>query len=76
MVAMHWCGMQRVGGWFGACSHVSVPHTDAVCLDREWRTCSGLVGALPGQPRQNVQLGLPLKLSPEEATLLMEKGDS
>ncbi|XP_013916208.1 PREDICTED: tRNA-splicing endonuclease subunit Sen34 [Thamnophis sirtalis] len=33
-----------------------------------------LVGALPRKPRQNVRLGLPLELLPEEARLLLDKG--
>ena len=54
--------------------NITALHTDVVKLDREWRMCSGLIGSLPGKPRQNSELGLPFKLSPEEATLLMEKG--
>ena len=34
----------------------------------------GLVGALPLQPRQSGQLGLPLLLAPEETSLLLDKG--
>ena len=45
-----------------------------ISLDKDWRVCSGLVGALPRYPRQNTQHGLPLKLSHEETTLLLEKG--
>lgn len=47
---------------------------DVVWLRREWRVVGSLVGALPLHPRQNSQLGLPLILQPEEATLLREKG--
>ncbi|KAL8659213.1 MAG: hypothetical protein Q9226_000551 [Calogaya cf. arnoldii] len=32
------------------------------------------IGSLPQSPQQNVFLGLPLELQPEEATLLVEKG--
>lgn len=32
------------------------------------------IGSLPQSPQQNVFLGLPLELQPEEATLLLEKG--
>ena len=47
---------------------------DVAYLRDKWRIIGGLIGALPSQPRQNTQLGLPLKLMPEEATLLMETG--
>ena len=43
-------------------------------LRDKWRIVGGLIGALPSQPRQNAHLGLPLKLMPEETTLLMEIG--
>ena len=33
-----------------------------------------LIGTLPQIPQQNVFLGLPLELQPEEARLLVEKG--
>ncbi|XP_064381852.1 tRNA-splicing endonuclease subunit Sen34-like [Halichondria panicea] len=66
--------MPKIHGFVHGCYALVWNAEDAVCLDREWRICSGLIGALPGQPRQNAQLGLPLKLSPEEATLLVEKG--
>ena len=32
------------------------------------------IGSLPQSPQQNIFLGLPLELQPEEATLLLEKG--
>ena len=34
-----------------------------------------LVGCLPRLPCQNIHLGLPLQLMPEEVTLLIEKGN-
>ena len=43
-------------------------------LRDKWRIVGGLIGALPSQPRQNAQLGLPLKLMSEETTLLIEMG--
>ena len=49
--------------------------TDVVHLREKWRIMGGLVGALPSQPRQNAQLGLPLKLMPEETALLLEMGE-
>lgn len=71
------CGVLRVGDHgirLHSCVCASLSPLDVVRLDRDWRICSGLVGALPGKPRQNIQLGLPFKLSSEETTLLIEKG--
>src|SRR5436190_21698133 len=42
-------------------------------LRREHYICGVLVGTLPQIPQQNVFLGLPLQLMPEEARLLVEK---
>ncbi|RAK93867.1 tRNA-splicing endonuclease subunit Sen34 [Aspergillus costaricaensis CBS 115574] len=48
---------------------------DAVTyVRREHHICGVLSGTLPQIPQQNVFLGLPLKLMPEEARLLVEKG--
>ncbi|XP_022322892.2 tRNA-splicing endonuclease subunit Sen34-like [Crassostrea virginica] len=47
---------------------------DAVELREEWRIVGCLTGSLPRLPRQNNHLGLPLQLSKEEVTLLLEKG--
>ncbi|KAA8652459.1 hypothetical protein EYZ11_005089 [Aspergillus tanneri] len=48
---------------------------DAVTyLRREHHICGVLAGTLPQIPQQNVFLGLPLQLMPEEARLLVEKG--
>lgn len=47
---------------------------DAVTyLRREYNVCGVLIGSLPQIPQQNVFLGLPLELMPEEARLLVEK---
>lgn len=47
---------------------------DAVTyLRRQHHICGVLVGTLPQVPQQNVFLGLPLELMPEEARLLVEK---
>lgn len=43
-------------------------------LNANWRIVGGLMGALPQSPRQNVQLGLPLLLLPEQVALLLNKG--
>lgn len=43
-------------------------------LRREYHICGVLSGTLPQVPQQNVFLGLPLELMPEEARLLVEKG--
>ncbi|KAJ5086486.1 hypothetical protein NUU61_007793 [Penicillium alfredii] len=48
---------------------------DAVTyLRREHNICGVLIGTLPQIPQQNVFLGLPLELTPEEARLLVDKG--
>ncbi|KZZ89481.1 tRNA-splicing endonuclease, SEN34 subunit [Ascosphaera apis ARSEF 7405] len=48
---------------------------DAVTyLRREHHICGVLSGTLPQVPQQNVFLGLPLELMPEEARLLVDKG--
>ncbi|XP_007432205.1 tRNA-splicing endonuclease subunit Sen34 [Python bivittatus] len=49
-------------------------YTDVRRIREEHRIVGVLVGALPRKPRQNVRLGLPLELLPEEARLLLEKG--
>ncbi|KAF2459241.1 hypothetical protein BDY21DRAFT_283197 [Lineolata rhizophorae] len=41
-------------------------------LRREHRICGVLIGTLPQAPSQNVFLGVPLELMPEEARLLVE----
>ena len=43
-------------------------------LRREHHICGVLIGTLPQIPMQNVFLGLPLELMPEEARLLVDKG--
>ncbi|XP_041361172.1 tRNA-splicing endonuclease subunit Sen34-like [Gigantopelta aegis] len=47
---------------------------DACTLRAECRVVGTLVGSLPRAPRQNIHLGLPLQLMPEEVTLLLRKG--
>ncbi|OAX83320.1 tRNA-intron endonuclease [Emergomyces africanus] len=46
----------------------------ATYLRREHHICGALIGTLPQIPQQNVFLGLPLELMPEEARILVEKG--
>ena len=43
-------------------------------IRREHNICGVLIGGLPQAPQQNVFLGLPLELMPEEALILTEKG--
>src|SRR5271154_5108584 len=43
-------------------------------LRREHHICGVLVGSIPQIPQQNVFLGLPLELMPEEARLLVAAG--
>ncbi|KAJ5893610.1 tRNA-splicing endonuclease subunit tsp-4 [Penicillium taxi] len=48
---------------------------DAVTyLRREYNICGVLIGTLPQIPQQNVFLGLPLELMPEEARVLVDSG--
>ncbi|KAJ5690364.1 tRNA-splicing endonuclease subunit tsp-4 [Penicillium macrosclerotiorum] len=48
---------------------------DAVTyLRHEYNICGVLIGTLPQIPQQNVFLGLPLELMPEEARLLVDQG--
>uniref|UniRef100_A0A8D0B667 tRNA-splicing endonuclease subunit Sen34 n=1 Tax=Salvator merianae TaxID=96440 RepID=A0A8D0B667_SALMN len=49
-------------------------YMDVRRMREEHRIVGMLVGALVRKPRQNVRLGLPLQLLPEEARLLVEKG--
>ncbi|XP_011310052.1 tRNA-splicing endonuclease subunit Sen34 [Fopius arisanus] len=46
---------------------------DWLSLRQEHRIIGNLVGCLPRVPRQEVLLGLPLRLRPEEAHLLLDK---
>jgi tRNA-splicing endonuclease subunit Sen34 len=49
--------------------------SDAVTyLRREHHICGVFTGTLPQAPQQNVFLGLPLQLMPEETKLLVDKG--
>ncbi|KIW44078.1 tRNA-intron endonuclease [Exophiala oligosperma] len=43
-------------------------------LRREYRICGTQTGTLPLAPSQNLFLGLPIEIMPEEAQLLVEKG--
>ncbi|KAI9882337.1 MAG: hypothetical protein M1823_005922 [Watsoniomyces obsoletus] len=45
-------------------------------LRRQHHICGVLIGSLPQLPQQNVFLGIPLQLMPEEARLLVDKGVS
>ena len=47
---------------------------DARILREEHRIVGSLIGSLPAHPHQNIHLGLPLQLSKEEVTLLLEMG--
>jgi tRNA-splicing endonuclease subunit Sen34 len=42
-------------------------------IRREYKICGVLIGSLPQAPQQNVFLGLPMELMPEEARFLVEK---
>ncbi|KAF9792960.1 tRNA-intron endonuclease catalytic domain-like protein [Thelephora terrestris] len=47
---------------------------DIAVIRTEYRVCGTLLGTLPHLSQQNVFLGVPLVLSPEEAVLLVNKG--
>ncbi|KAI1124650.1 SEN34 subunit of tRNA-splicing endonuclease [Nemania abortiva] len=46
---------------------------DIMYLRRNQNICSVFVGTIPQNPQQNVFMGLPLELMPEEAQVLVEK---
>ncbi|KAI2641209.1 PAXNEB protein-domain-containing protein [Xylaria nigripes] len=46
---------------------------DVMYLRRNHNICSAFVGTLPQNPEQNILMGLPLELMPEEAQVLVEK---
>ncbi|KAI1615064.1 tRNA-intron endonuclease [Exophiala viscosa] len=46
----------------------------ATYLRREHRICGAQIGTLPLAPSQNVFLGMPAEIMPEEAQLLVERG--
>jgi len=46
----------------------------ATYLRREHRLCGTAIGTLPLVPSQNLFLGIPVEIMPEEAQLLVEKG--
>lgn len=52
----------------------SCPRADVAVIRTEHRVCGTLLGTLPHLSQQNVFLGVPLVLLPEEAVLLVEKG--
>ncbi|KAI0391998.1 PAXNEB protein-domain-containing protein [Xylariaceae sp. FL0594] len=47
---------------------------DVMYLRRNHNICSVFAGTIPQNPQQNVFMGLPLELMPEEAQVLVEKG--
>ncbi|KAI1813236.1 tRNA intron endonuclease [Poronia punctata] len=47
---------------------------DVMYLRRNYNICSVFVGTIPQNPQQNVFMGLPLELMPEEAQVLVDKG--
>lgn len=48
--------------------------TDITAVKRDYRVVGKLIGSFPGACRQNHVLTTPLYLTPEETTLLIEKG--
>ena len=47
---------------------------DIAVIRTEYRVCGTLLGTLPHLSQQNVFLGVPLVLQPEEAVFLVDKG--
>jgi hypothetical protein len=47
---------------------------DIAVIRADYRVCGTLLGTLPHLSQQNVFLGVPLVLQPEEVVLLVEKG--
>ena len=47
---------------------------DIAVIRAEYRVCGTLLGTLPHLSQQNIFLGVPLVLQPEEAVLLVDKG--
>ncbi|XP_071496102.1 tRNA-splicing endonuclease subunit Sen34-like [Diadema antillarum] len=47
---------------------------DVKVLRQQHHIVGSMVGSIPGAPRQNVQLGLPLQLMPEEVAVLLKYG--
>ena len=54
--------------------HIIYDAATATYIRREYHITGTLIGGLPQAPQQNVFLGIPLELMPEEARLLVEKG--
>lgn len=52
----------------------SCPRADIAVIRTEYRVCGTLLGTLPHLLQQNVFLGVPLVLLPEEVVLLVDKG--
>ncbi|KAI1437948.1 SEN34 subunit of tRNA-splicing endonuclease [Xylaria sp. CBS 124048] len=46
---------------------------DVMYVRRHYNICSVFVGTLPQNPEQNILMGLPLELMPEEAQVLVER---
>ncbi|KAI0538081.1 tRNA intron endonuclease [Xylaria digitata] len=46
---------------------------DVMYLRRNYNICSVFVGTIPQNPQQNIFMGLPIELMPEEAQVLVEK---
>ncbi|KAI1382363.1 SEN34 subunit of tRNA-splicing endonuclease [Hypoxylon crocopeplum] len=46
---------------------------DVMYLRRKYNICSVFVGTIPQNPQQNIFMGLPIELMPEEAQVLVDK---
>jgi hypothetical protein len=66
-------GMWMVSILFSHDRHRPNRRTDIVALRSKHHICGILTGTLPHLAQQNVFLGVPLVLMPEEVVLLVEK---
>jgi tRNA-splicing endonuclease subunit Sen34 len=55
---------------------ISIGRVDIKTLRSQHHICGVLAGTLPHLSQQNVFLGVPLVLTPEEVVLLVENGTS
>ena len=69
-------GMLMVRKWRRDTTGYAKPcrSADIAVIRTEHRVCGTLLGTLPHLSQQNVFLGVPLVLQPEEAVLLVDKG--
>ncbi|KAG5439271.1 hypothetical protein PCANB_001570 [Pneumocystis canis] len=60
--------------YLSASSYFIYDHKTVIQLRLEHHICGSFIGTLPHAPQQNIFLGLPLKLMPEEVAWLVNQG--